>query len=455
MASLLRRPWFICVAVLCLALAALAAINAVDQELRPEARAFFSRPAVAFAPESGWALLAGFHAPVGVEARTHAVALRLAARQRKPGTPLRPLERPLEVRAAEELLCAPQEDDCVRAFAQRPRSIDDLVADNAVLLGRYDELLGSRQLADVVEALDYYEDATPHFPTVLRIQQVRLSQAGAHAATGRTAEAVAWLEADAAFHRRWLEEAGSILTKMLAVRTLSRDLLVAGQVARSGAPLTPGQWAALDRIAAPLTVAERGVAPVLRIEAVLFAGVLDRMIADAATTSRIIEAPRLNATLTAGLMRRNATLNFAYPVFAAWTTLDPVASNALAGAIEQVEARSRAHFETDWTWAYNFAGKNLVREQKPGLSEYVYRVRDLDALAAVVRCTIALRREGVAREAAAGFVAASPACVDPYEAAPLGWDPGRGELSYRARSPLQVDRFGGRGDRVTFAAYLP
>ena len=43
-------------------------------------------------------------------------------------------------------------------------------------------------------------------------------------------------EAGPAPMRKWLEEAGSILTKMLAVRTLSWDLLMAGQVAGAGAP---------------------------------------------------------------------------------------------------------------------------------------------------------------------------------------------------------------------------
>jgi hypothetical protein len=109
-----------------------------------------------------------------------------------------------------------------------------------VLLARHDELIGTRGLADAVEALDYHEAIIPPFATVLRVQQVRMSQAGAEASRGRTAEAIAWLGRDAAFHRRWLEEAGSILTKTIAVRTLSRDFLLAGQLARAGLPLTFG-----------------------------------------------------------------------------------------------------------------------------------------------------------------------------------------------------------------------
>jgi hypothetical protein len=455
MNALRRHPILAVLGALAAILIGIAGINAFDQELAPEARSFFTRPTVTFAPGSGWALLAGFHAPPGEDARAWGTALHKASLQRKPGTATRRSAAPLEVRAPDELICLPQDEDCVRKFAQRPESIRELVSDNAVLLERYEELLRSRGLTDVFEVFDYYEAIIPHFNTVLRTQQVRLSLAGVDAAAGRTAEAASWLEADAAFHRLWLVEAGSILTKMLAVRTLSRDFLVAGQIARSGQPLAPAAWDALERVVAPLAQEERGVAPVLRIEATLFANLLDQMLVDSRTTSRIIEANRLGSTIAAATLRRNATLNFAHPVFAAWTTLDAVPSHELARAIAEVEMRERLHVEPGWTWIYNATGKGLVREQKPQLAEYLFRVRDLDALAATIRCVIELRRKAVTREAAAAHVAASPRCIDPYEARPLGWDAARGELSFKARSPKQVIRFGGRGDRVAFAVYPP
>jgi hypothetical protein len=450
-----RRPLVASLAILLVALLALIAVNAVDQDLDPQVRAFYTRTPVPFAQDSGWAVFMGFHAPAGELPRAFAASMHRAATQRKPGVAIRTGKRPLEVNAPDELLCVPQAMDCVRAFAVRPESIANLAADNAALLGRYEELIASRQLADVVEALDYYEAILPHFSTVLRTQQVQLSIVGAEAASGRATQAVARLEADAAFQRLWLEEAGSILTKMLAVRTLSRDFLVAGQVARGAAGLSPAQWDALERIAAPLSAPQRGVGPVLRVEAALFMGVLDQLIADAATTIRVIELPRMAGNLVAKTVRRNATLNFAYPVLHAWTTLDGVSNAELAQAIARIEAQERRHFQPDWTWLYNPTGKGFARESKPQLAEYVYRVRDLDALASVVRCAIELRRKEVGREAAAAHVAASAACVDPYEGTPLGWDVARGELSFRARSPKQVDRFGGRGDRVAFAVYAP
>jgi len=307
-------------------------------------------------------------------------------------------------------------------------------------------------LFDVTEALDYYAPI-PFFNVVMRTQLVRMSQVGAAVSTGRIEPALAWLEKDAAFFRRWLDEAGSILTKMLAVRGLSRDLLVAGQVARSGRELTAAQWEALERITAPLTPAQRAMGPVIRTEGRLHAGILDQMLADPRATSRLLDSPPWMAAILSATMRRNATLNFSFPLFDAWMRLDAVPTDQLAAAIARSEDEVRRHARADWTWAYNPTGKAVAVEASPPLTEYFYRLRDLDALAAVVRCTTALRRAAVAVDAAGGFVASSPACGDPYEGRPLTWDRERGELSYRARSPGQVQRFGGSGDRVAFAAY--
>jgi hypothetical protein len=451
MTRLFAHPWRLTFAAVAVALAALVLANCFDQELTQEARALYSRPGVAFSPDSGWALLMGFNAPVGEDPRAYAEAQRRSRAARPLASRRGAVAPELDIRAASELLCVPQDADCIRAFAQRPESIGELASDNAVMLARYDQLLGSKGLSDTAEALDYYTEIA-YFNHVLRTQVVRLSQIGAAAGTGRVDQALAWLEADAAFHRRWLVEAGSILTKMLAVRTFSRDLLLVGQIARAGRELSPAQWEALERIAAPLTQSQRGVAPVFRAEAYYFSQVLDNMLANPRATSEVIDSPRLMAGILAVTVKRNATLNFAQPLFAEWMALDAVPTDALAPAIEQVQARIRRAGEPDWTWAYNYTGKSLAGESPPDLGEYVYRVRDLEALGALVRCVIALRRPGTSAESAGAFVDRSEACRDPH-GGPFGWDAKSGELSFKARARGQAKRFGGRDDRVIFAAY--
>ena len=447
-----RRPRLVVAVVIVVAIGTLLAVNAVDEELRPEARALFRPPPAVFATDSGWALLAGFHAPVGQEPRRYAESLRKAAATRKARAQVPRTHDELEVSAPDELLCWPEARDCTLAFAQRPESIADLAADNAVLMKRYDELLASGQLFDVTEALDYYAPI-PFFNVAMRTQLVRMSQVGAAVSTGRIEPALAWLEKDAAFFRRWLDEAGSILTKMLALRGLSRDLLVAGQVARSGRELTAAQWDALERIVAPLTPTQRAMGPVIRTEGRLHAGILDQMLADPRATSRVLDSPPWMATILSATMRRDATLNFSFPLFDAWMRLDAVPTDQLAAAIARTEDEVRRHARVDWAWAYNPTGKAVAVEASPPLTEYFYRLRDLAALASTVRCVVALTRGAVALDSARAFVASSPACRDPYEGRPLAWDRERVELSFRPRAPGQVKRFGGSGDRVVFAAY--
>jgi len=444
------RPFLLAAAAIGGAVALLVAVNLFDEELEPASRALFERPARAFSRDSGWALLAGFNAPSGVDPREYAVAPRRAGDVRKVARP--PAHDELTLRAPAELLCLPEQMDCVAMFAAQARFVDDMAADNQVLLGRYDELLRSSGLSDVVHGLDAY-DTFHQGGLVLNVQRVRMSQIGAAAARGRIDQALAWLEADVAFHRRWLDEADTLLSKMLALRAATRPLRVAGQVARAAARLTPAQAEVLTRITAPFTVRERGLAPPMRAEAVFFAESLDELLARPRAASKVTGAPPVMAEIVSRTAKRNATLNFATPMYANWVGLDAVESAGLAPAIERNQASERARLEKSWRWLYNYPGRAIVAETHYDPSTYVWRLRDGDAFAALMRCAITLRARQVAPEAAGGSIATDPGCVDPHTARPFAWDEAKGELSFKPASKGTAERFGGANGRVTFAPY--
>jgi hypothetical protein len=89
------------------------------------------------------------------------------------------------------------------------------------------------------------------------------------------------------------------------------------------------------------------------------------------------------------------------------------------------------------------------------VSEYVYRVRDADALAGLIGCAVGLRAGGIAKDSAAGFISSDARCRDPYLARPFAWDAVRGEISFNASTEKTAERFGGAGGskRVPFAPY--
>lgn len=257
------------------------------------------------------------------------------------------------------------------------------------------------------------------------LQRIRMSQVAAAAARGRIDHALAWLEADAAFFRRWLDEADAMLSKMPALRAFTRPLLLAGQVARAAPELTPAHAEALARITAPPHRAATRPRGPMRSEAVFFAESPDELIARARATSRITGAPPFMADIVSRTVRRNATLNFAAPFYANWVGLDGVDAAELVKASERNRAAERDHLAPDWRWLYNWPGRAVATEIHFDPSEYPWRLRDGDALAALMRCATALRVRKVASAAAAEFVAAEPACEDPHLARAFAWVPRR------------------------------
>lgn len=449
------RPAILVLAAAIAALAVLVGINVPDQQPSAEARGLFERPPRAFSRESGWALLAGFNAPAGQDPRAYARASAAPSPGERRVRHVQPVGSgdQLGVRAAAELLCSPESVDCVRAFSAKPQSIDEMAADNAVLLARYDELLRSSGLADVVHGLDSWDVSFTSGGTVLGVQRIRLSQAGAAAARGRLDAALAWLEADAAFYRRWLDEADTLLSKMLAARGLSRSLIAAGQVARAAPALTAAQVEVLGRMTEPLSGQERGIARPIRAEAVLLAEMLDELIESPRATRKVTGATPFLSDVAGRTLRRNATLNFAAPLYTGWMRLDALDTIALAPEIARLRAAANSHLERDWTWLYNYPGKALVTEGVYDVSEYVLRLRDVDALASLLRCATTLRARAIPRESAVGFVAADPACLDPYLGRSFAWNDARAEISFKPGNEKNAERFGGANGRVTFAPY--
>lgn len=437
-----------------LAIAGLAAFSLRDEELTPEASILFARPAPRLpARDSAWALLAGFTAPAGDEPRDYGPKRRRTVTVTPAGLEYpRPNSSELALRAADELLCAPESRDCTLAFAVRPDSIHAAAADNAVLLARYDELLRVRGLGTTSEGFRYDTLYAP-VDVVMRVQQLRLSQIGVATALGRIDQALAWLEADAAFYRAWLEDPGEVLGMMLAVRGLTRALLTAGQVARAAPALTPDQLRTLERVTAPLTPSQRSIAAAVRAEAAGFTAIVDDLIASPRKIGAFYGASPFFSDIAARTIRRNATLNFAVAHYAPWTGLDAVATDALAPAIAGLRADAARHLEPGWSWAYNFTGHSVVAESPFDPGEYVYRLRDADALTGLVRCAVGLRAKRLPAVSAAAFVSSEPSCRDPYGARAFAWDPVRAELSFKPGFAGNVQRLGGHDGRVAFAPY--
>jgi hypothetical protein len=235
---------------------------------------------------------------------------------------------------------------------------------------------------------------------------------------------------------------------MVVLRALSRDILMAMQVAREIATPSEAQASALRRIAAPLGPAEWAIGRAMRFEATVLPDALERAMRDRATRRATFGVEPL-AELLVPLTLRNATLNFAYRPYSIWEGLDGVESRNLAVEIGKVQRSVAAHGSPDWTWFYNPGGKILVTTALPEYSIYLYRLRDLDALARLVCATLDVRWAAVPVESVGIYLAKSDShCHDPYTGKPFAWDAASGSLWFKPRWPESGVRFGGSKDRV-------
>lgn len=450
-----RRAVFLVAGVVVAALGVLVAINLFDEELTPEARALFEQPPHPFQRESGWALLMGFDAPPGEDPRAHAEQLWLAATRASAAgiaAPRRP--QGLSIRAAEELQCTPEQEDCIPKFRARPESVAEVAADNRELLRRYESLMGAPLLGDATFG-SVFDLPLVAGGSVMGTQRLRLSQAATLAGRGEVGAALALLEADNAFHRRLLAEGRSVISKMLPLRAHARGVLLAGHIARHAPMLSAPQQAALGRIVAPLSREERAMRPGILAEATFARDFLDRLVAAPRKTGEAMGATPFLPDIAGRTLCRNATLNFMEPGYAPWIALDALESAQLPAAIEAIRKANAERARKDWRWAYNFTGRSLAADGMYDFASYVYRVRDGDALAALVRCVVALRVARVPAESAGAFAASDPGCRDPYTGSGFSWEAQARTRAFKPAEPGSVARLGGSAGLVRFAPYVP
>ena len=425
------------------------AANLIDDSPDPAVAAYFDSGPLDSRGGDGFALIAGFAAPVDRDPREHG-RTRIS---RPRGTPAEP--PPLDIRGSHLLMCAPEKEDCPELMSANPLWVEELALDNAVLLARYRDLQKAAALGEWGAFRDINIAGFDHASVVMATQRVFLSQVSLEARNDRLTRALVLLEEDAAFQRRWLAESRTLLGKMLATRGMTRDLLVAAQLVRHADQVSPAQAGILRRICAPPTAGELSFARTWRAEAAhlryllgTFRGNRESAFEFHGERSFSVDAGRL-------LILPNATLNQAYPLFVRWEALDGVPSPRVAAESARIRAELQARIAPGASWFRNTFGRRFVADSFSNLGEYVLRVHDVGALARLVQAQVELRAAGPSADAVPAFLEASdPAWRDPFTGLPMRWDRSTAELWFSPASErLREDRIGGRRDRVAIAPW--
>jgi hypothetical protein len=281
-----------------------------------------------------------------------------------------------------------------------------------------------------------------------------LSQVAVQAAAGDLDGATRSLAADASFQRLCLTQGRTIISKMVVVRSLSRDLLLAVQISRRVRETPSARWNALKDVTKPLERTEMALSLPVRFEAASMKDLVERVpVMNRSRLRSEMDISPIEVDLMT-LMLPNATLRFAHRHFALWEQLDEVESRDIEARIASTKGQLEILKEPDWTWFYNPAGKSIVATGAIDISPYVLRIRDVDALARLACATISIRQHRISPDGVAEHLAKTePGCGDPYTGRPMAWDSAKGQLWYAPRWPGSAERFGGGAGRIAMAPY--
>jgi hypothetical protein len=277
-------------------------INRHDQAPLPEVTAALAPPADTTAPRDNL-----FFAVLAFDVRESSdinadgqriYANYLSALQDQPSAPNTLAKDPefarLEFVGDRDLLCGRpvHQDDCLQRARSDPR-MQALVADNSLLIERYQSLQPYRHFDDILRPTQRSPVMT--WIAFSQARELFLTSVAIDCARQRMDSCIARLQSDVAFTRHALAEPEVLLIdKVILATGFRQDLLLAAAVLRHDS-LSEAQYAALRELAAPMTLPERSLANAERREFQILAGVLAHLNSDKSQINRHLFA--LNASL--------------------------------------------------------------------------------------------------------------------------------------------------------------
>lgn len=417
---------------------ALVAINAVDEELKPQAAAALQwvAPDVPVA-ENGFFMIVGVGAEAGQD--PHAAGVRWVEQITRAKT-LEEIEQAdgvlkrqqLRFAGDAKLLCTYYSGkSCLDLIAANQSLVRGMQEANQEWLARYERVQGYQRFAT---AYAYPSGHTmPHLWQYGRAQRLFLAGIALQMLEGRSREALGRLVRDVGTQRRVLLGCTDLYTKLFAANQLGNDYRLASEAMRLGGAPAPELGAAYDALLAPLAAPELAMEKVILTEYRVFSGFFTDTRPEKWSQGSDVPA-WLNELGTALFFKRNATLNRAWDHFKATADLDRLPSS-------QIRATGKAvltGFTEDpwWSWLYNPVGKLLLLIGEPeSMPAHILRVRDVEGLRRLISLQRMVLEQRVADADIESFIdKAGPALRDPHADRPMSWDAAKRQLYFKTVS---------------------
>ena len=414
------------------------AINWADEKLSPEGEALLRAPESKVADAAnGYYVLLGMNAPADANALETGRKIQAARDRLYREDPLRQnFDAPDLLPAVgtspelgfDKLRCPMQGNNCVNRYLAQAPLVREQMRVHALSLARYGQMM----------QLPGYEEKpipSPYAPlanyqAVTRAAELELAGAVLDVDAGRDAAGLAKIAAGIAYHRQLLAGSSGLLTRMISVSMLRRELQVLSELIERKPALAQSQRKLFQRLLAPLTPQENDLRPAIAVEARSLATMLQLM-------PEMMKRQGGGKPGFMGGLSETWAARFIYLPNASINRLTPYWS-AIAGlghgSAATYEQRKQQFAQSptgqrkwsggvEWNYVRNPMGKILAGIALPEMGTYIERVHDLDGYIRLVSLQVAIRAEQVAPAAIGEFAdKAVPEMCDPYTGMPMGWD---------------------------------
>ena len=410
----------------------LAAINAFDEDLKPEALAFADFSGEAIAPEqNGYFAWVGLRVPVGEHPHTRGMQIVAQLNEKLDAVPhdITDLDTYLGPKALKftnnlASLCGRDATGCLDRYRAKSSDIEKQVRENKVLLERYRALYRYPHFHETLKPRYF----APLFYDPGSVSSLVRAQHALHALRGDPLLALSRLHDDTQFWRQTLAETRGLVGKMIAVAAIRINAqLISEIVARyttGKAGLTQAAQAVL-----PLTDLERDLTKVYRNEFAIIMRLFTTLPAEQPTpcTAGSIYDCAVDKLTRTFLFKSHASTNQSFERFSEIAA----ASRLPAPEFLKNSGERQASYQNFWDWlppwhfAYNPIGKVLNAIAVPAYDSYTTRIHNLDGFLRLVSLSLAARQQTVRDADMPAFLAhAQPNFRNPYSNDPMSWDAG-------------------------------
>jgi hypothetical protein len=409
-------------------------VNAFDQDIRPEARAFADFSIEQVPPErNAYFAVLGHNAAAlddphrkGMEiAATHNERVATATAAKKfdptiisiPDLVLGPNK--LQFKGDASKLCDHKAQSCFAEYNQKAPMIERLWAGNHKLIERYFRLYDYPHYREVASDSFYFLVVSGDHQTYSLIR----AEIGLKAIRGNVRPALEALRRDMRYQRMVLRECRTLISKMIAAARVKRNLALLSEIIATTRLGNREQLIAKE-ILTPFDQTELDISRVFRSELgsirYSFEATSDWFSSDQEPT----ENPWWSGIANV-FFKKNATINLMYERNLGLAELARLPPDKLV--VELASGRADNNFQNQWlSWhtAYNPIGKfTAAMVTVDTWMQYIARVRNVDALNRLVSLQLTAKQKGLNDQQLSEFLAqADHTLSNPYTSEPPRWD---------------------------------